>query len=198
MLARGLNLLHPPTAGTPDASRWNTGRVEAFSDGVFAIAITLLVLELSVPKEDFDDLWRGILDQWPAYLGYATSFTTIGAIWLLHHGVFRRLAYVDGVVIRLNLLLLMIVSFVPFPTKLVAEAIHDRTAERAAVVLYGATLFAVSLVFGAMWEAAVRRRDLLRPEVTEAEVRAMGRTTRPNPVVYLAITLGALLAPRLA
>ena len=69
------------------ANRWGTGRTEAFSDGVFAIAITLLVLDISVPEADFDDLWNGIVDQWPAYLGYATSFLTIGAVWLAHHGI---------------------------------------------------------------------------------------------------------------
>ena len=81
-------------------SRWETGRIEAFSDGVFAIAITLLVLDIGVPAEAFDDLWRGIADQWPAYLGYATSFLTIGALWLAHHGVFRRLRYADNRVMR--------------------------------------------------------------------------------------------------
>ena len=71
--------------------RWDTGRIEAFSDGVFAIAITLLILEVSVPESDFDDLWQGIADQWPSYLAYATSFITIGGIWMIHHGIFRRL-----------------------------------------------------------------------------------------------------------
>jgi uncharacterized membrane protein len=114
--------------------RWGTGRVEAFSDGVFAIAITLLVLEISVPESGFDDLWKGIADQWPSYLGYATSFLTVGGLWLIHHGIFRRLAGTDVVVMRLNILLLMLVSFLPFPTKLVAEAIDLTSAERAAVI----------------------------------------------------------------
>ena len=72
-------------------SYWSTNRLEAFSDGVFAIAITLLILEVSVPESDFDDLWRGIADQWPSYLAYVTSFITIGWIWMVHHGIFRRL-----------------------------------------------------------------------------------------------------------
>ena len=107
------------------SDRWETGRLEAFSDGVLAIAITLLVLELSVPEADFEHLWRGIADQWPSYLAYVTSFTTIGAIWLVHHGMFRRLACADSVITRLNLLLLMLASFMPFPTKLVAEAVDS-------------------------------------------------------------------------
>jgi uncharacterized membrane protein len=91
--------------------RWGTGRTEAFSDGVFAIAITLLVLEIGVPEADFENLWRGILHQWPSYLGYATSFVTIGGLWLAHHAIFRRLRYVNVHVMRINLLLLMVVAW---------------------------------------------------------------------------------------
>lgn len=77
-------------------NRWDTGRTEAFSDGVFAFAITLLVLDIDVPESAFSHLWRGIADQWPSYLGYATSFLTVGGIWLVHHGIFRRLQYANG------------------------------------------------------------------------------------------------------
>ena len=66
--------------------RWGTGRIEAFSDGVFAIAITLLILEIGVPESEFSNLWRGIAHQWPSYLAYATSFITIGGLWMVHHG----------------------------------------------------------------------------------------------------------------
>ena len=112
--------------------RWDTGRTEAFSDGVFAIAITLLILEIGVPESEFSNLWRGIGHQWPSYLAYATSFITIGGLWMVHHGIFRRLQYANTVVMRLNLALLMAVSFLPFPTKLLAEAIRETDAERAA------------------------------------------------------------------
>ena len=129
------------------ADRFESGRIEAFSDAVFSIAATLLVLEIAVPESGFDDLWQGIVDQWPSYLAYATSFLTIGALWLAHHGLFRRTRYADGVVVRINLLLLMAVAFLPFPTTLVAEAIDETHAERAAVIFYGATLFVVSALF---------------------------------------------------
>ena len=131
-------------------TRWGTGRIEAFSDGVFAIAITLLILEIGVPEAAFDNLWRGIVDQWPSYLAYATSFLTIGGIWLAHHGIFRRLQYANQRVMLINLLLLMAVSFLPFPTKLMAEAIHDTSAERAAVIFYGGSLLVISLLVGAL------------------------------------------------
>jgi uncharacterized membrane protein len=180
------------------ANRWGTGRTEAFSDGVFAIAITLLVLDINVPEADLDDLWHGIVDQWPAYLGYTTSFLTIGAIWLAHHGIFRRLAQIGPTVMRLNLLLLMTVSFLPFPTRLMAEAIHDESAERIAVVFYGAALLVNTLVLGAMWQAIARRRDLLRPEISDAEVQELQRRTVPNIGFYLGVTLLAILAPYVA
>ena len=138
--------------------RWGTGRVEAFSDGVFAIAITLLVLEISVPESGFEDLWQGIADQWPSYLAYATSFLTIGWIWLVHHGIFRRLQYANSWVMRINLLLLMAVAFLPFPTKLLAEAIHDTDAERAAAVFYGATLFVISALISVLWRVIANDR----------------------------------------
>ncbi len=146
--------------------RWDTGRTEAFSDGVFAIAITLLVLDINVPESDFADLWHGIAHQWPSYLGYVTSFATIGGLWLSHHGIFRRIQFADTRVTRLNLLLMMVVSFLPFPTRLVSEAIRDPQAETAAVIFYGTTLLAISVITWALWGTVARDRELLRPEVT--------------------------------
>jgi uncharacterized membrane protein len=151
--------------------RRETGRTEAFSDGVFAIAITLLVLDLSIPASEFDHLWSATFHEWPAYLGYVTSFLTIGGIWLAHHGVFRRLSYANDRVMRVNLLLLMAVSFLPFPTRLVAEAIRDESAERAAAIFYGAALLAIALLLSALWGTVARDRRLLKPEVTTRRSR---------------------------
>ena len=103
-------------------TRWETARVEAFSDGVFAIAITLLVLEIGVDPADFDHLWQALADEWPSYLAYVTSFLTVGGVWLAHHRLFSHLRYVDPMLMRLNILLLMVASFLPFPTGLLAEA----------------------------------------------------------------------------
>jgi uncharacterized membrane protein len=178
--------------------RWETGRTEAFSDGVFAIAITLLVLDLRVPADEFDNLWRGIVHQWPAYLGYVTSFLTIGGIWLAHHGVFRRLRYANNSVMRINLLLLMAVVFLPYPTRLVAEAIRSDSAERAAVIFYGLNLLAISTLFGALWGAVARDRQLLKPEVSDEEVRAILVSASPNIGFYVGATVLAIIAPRIA
>ena len=178
--------------------RWDTGRTEAFSDGVFAIAITLLVLEIGIPASEFDDLWSAILHEWPAYLGYATSFLTIGGLWLAHHGIFRRLRYANNTVMRINLLLLMTVSFLPFPTRLVAEAIRDRNAERAAAIFYGLCLLAIAVLFSALWAAVVRDRRLLKPEVTEEEVNSILIASSPSIGFYAGAIALAIVAPRAA
>ena len=180
------------------SDRWGTGRIEAFSDGVFAIAITLLILEVSVPEAAFDNLWRGIVDEWPSYMAYATSFITIGWIWMAHHGIFRRLQFANSWVMRINLALLMIVAFLPFPTKLLAEAIHDRDAERAAVIFYGATLLVISLLFSALWGVVMRDRELLRPEVSEREMNAILLATTPTLGFYVSVIVLAIFAPRVA
>ena len=178
--------------------RWETGRIEAFSDGVFAIAITLLVLEINVPESAFDHLWRGIADQWPSYLAYATSFITIGGIWATHHGIFRRLQYTNQRLMVLNLLLLMAVAFLPFPTKLMAEAIHDEEAAQTAVVFYGAVLLANSLALSILWATATRNRDVLKPDITEGEISAIAVATAPRLGFYLAMIVLAIFAPRIA
>jgi len=112
-------------------NRCGGDRTEAFSDGVLAIAITLLVLDLAVPERELEQSWHAILHQWPAYLAYITSFATIGGIWLAHHGIFRRIRYVDSRVMRLNLLLLLGVSFLPFPTRLAGSRGLPRPGRRA-------------------------------------------------------------------
>jgi uncharacterized membrane protein len=180
------------------SGRWETGRTEAFSDGVFAIAITLLVLDLAVPESEFKDLWHGIGHQWPAYLGYVTSFLTIGGIWLGHHAIFRRLQYATSTVMRLNLLLLMAVAFLPFPTRLVAEAIRYTDAERAAVIFYGGWLLVTASLYSALWATVASDRSLLKPDVTEKEVDAIARATTPKLGFYLVVILLALIAPKVA
>jgi len=178
--------------------RWGTGRIEAFSDGVFAIAITLLILEVGVPEAAFDNLWLGIGDQWPAFLAYATSFITIGGLWMAHHGIFRRLRYANSWVMRINLGLLMAVSFLPFPTKLMAQAIHRTGAERAAVIFYGATLLVISLLYSALVGAIARDRELLEPEVSEHEISAILVASTPNLGFYVGVIILAVFAPQVA
>jgi uncharacterized membrane protein len=181
------------------SSRWDTSRTEAFSDGVFAIAVTLLVLDLAVPQEEVPKhLFHGILHEWPGYLAYVTSFVVVAGIWLAHHGIFGRLRFVDRRVMRFNLLLLLLVSFLPFPTRLMAQAIRDANAERTAVIFYGLALTAVSLTINALWASALRDRELLRTGISEPEITAITRATAPNLGLLLGATAVAIPLPRVA
>lgn len=177
---------------------WAKGRIEAFSDGIFAIAITLLVLDIGVPEDGTGDLLAALVDQWPDYLAYATSFITIGGLWLAHHGIFSRLEAVHGAVLRLNLALLMLVAFLPFPTRLMAQAIEEVDAERVAVIFYGLTLLAISCTFTLLWHVATRSRDLVSAEVSDEEVRAVRLAVAPNIGLYAGTVLLALVAPTAA
>jgi len=175
----------------------STGRLEAFSDGVFAIAITLLVLEISVPPGAEDDLLGALLNQWPSYLAYAVSFATIGGAWLAHNVITEYLDHVDPVFVRLNLLLLMTVSLLPFPTRLLAEHITTSEAERVAATVYGSTLLASVTLLSALWRHA-RRRRLTAPDAPDADVRLLTRRLEPGLAGYAGMLLLGLFLPRVA
>jgi len=182
------------------SQRWSTDRVEAFSDGVFAIAITLLVLEIKIEPSEFDHLWRALGDEWPSYLAYVTSFFTIGGVWLAHHGLFERLAAVDPVLMRLNILLLTAVSFLPFPTGLMAEALQrSESAERAAVVVYGLTAGVIELLMASAWRYAAAQPGLLSdPDAPLPEQAQRRRGTLRGGLYGVALFLGVLVLPKLA
>jgi uncharacterized membrane protein len=189
-----------------DSPRWGTGRVEAFSDGVFAIAITLLVLEIKVDPSAFDHLARALAHEWPAYLAYVTSFLTVGGVWLSHHALFSRLRYVDAVLLRINLVLLLVVSFLPFPTGVLAEALHaNNRAERVAIGFYGLTALALDMVQRLGVRYALSRPDMLEaPPPDEIDVqtpaaRKENRAAAVSAIVYAsAIAVGVVLVPRVA
>jgi uncharacterized membrane protein len=128
---------------------WDKNRVETFSDGVFAIAITLLVLDIRVP-EGLPHLGKELQHEWPSYLAYVTSFLTVGGVWIAHHRACRGLRFFDPAMMRLNLLLLMTTAFLPFPTGILSEALRapEHTAETA-VLLYGATVLVIEVVLQA-------------------------------------------------
>jgi uncharacterized membrane protein len=159
--------------GTPELP---LGRLDAFSDAVFAIAITLLVLELGVESDAGEHLLRSIAHEWPAYLAYVTSFLTIGVIWLQHSAVTGSLRVGDVMLYRLNLLVLLLASFLPFPTKLLAEFLGDRSPERVAAVFYGLTLLALGLALTAFARYAAELRKTSPGEVAAGTVDAVLRT----------------------
>lgn len=172
------------------------GRMEAFSDGVLAIAITLLVLDVAIrpPGSPVHQFLRG----WPSYLAYLVSFLTIGGAWIAHHGLSDSIDRVDRIFLRLNLLFLLVVSFLPFPTRLVADALDKTTSwQRMAAVVYGCTLLAIRLLFAAL-SVYVRRAHLRAPGVEDPDLDEARRKLRFAVVAYLVTILLSLLVPLVA
>jgi uncharacterized membrane protein len=172
----------------------STNRLETFADGVFAIAATLLILNVDTQVGSTAEIGTRLLHIWPSYVGYVVSFLTIGIIWANHHTVMNQIARVDRTFHMRSVLFLMSVAFIPFPTRLVAEHIRDDGA-RAATLTYGITLTFVATGFNAIWFYAAKGGRLLREDADMATVRGISRTYRLGPVLYLVITLVALVSP---
>jgi uncharacterized membrane protein len=171
-----------------------TGRVEAFSDGVFAIAITLLILAVGFEQAIAEgDVKHTLLHLWPAYIAYVVSFITIGIMWVNHHQVFRHFERVDRPLLLLNIFLLMFVAFTPFPTRVVAEHAHDAADRKAAALLYGTTMTLTAICFFAVWIYGSRR--LLRPNADRREVSGITRSYLPGTPMYATATLIAFVSP---
>jgi uncharacterized membrane protein len=184
--------------GNPSAENRDTTRLEAFSDGVIAIAITLLVIEIHVPPHDEihdnGDLWSALWDLWPSYLGYLISFVVIGIMWANHHLIFKQIARVDHYLILINTLYLLLVGFIPFTTGLLAEYLgHD--GEKTATIAYTGWFFLTALVYNLLWRYPSRIRNLLDPATDPAAVAAITRRFNYGPPSYgLAFAIIALLA----
>jgi TMEM175 potassium channel family protein len=165
-----------------------TSRIEAFSDGVFAIAMTLLILDIKIPPAG-SDLYVELLRQWPSYLSFLVSFAFIGIMWINHHRLFTHIARSDDVLLVLNLLLLLGVVVVPFPTAVLA--IHlGQPDQRAALVLYNAIYVFIAIVFNLLWRyASSGKRHLLAKDVDETSVERITGQYALGPVYYL-ICLG--------
>jgi uncharacterized membrane protein len=168
----------------------NKARLEAFSDGVFAIAITLLVIDLRVPEvHAAGGLWAALGAQWPSYFAYLVSFLIIGIIWVNHHAVFEKVRAVDRPVLFANLALLLFVAVIPFPTRLVAEYLTRGPDARAALAVYSATMLAMSLAYSALWIIITRETEgegLLHAHLDRAAHRAALRRFGAGMVLYLA------------
>ena len=171
-----------------------TTRLEAFSDGVFAIAATLLVLEIDVNTAGGAQLADQLTRIWPSYLAYVTSFITIGIIWINHHHNMRAIERLDRAFMFINMLLLLDVAFIPFPTKLVAEYLGHQ-GERPAAIAYAATLLLMAVLFTIWWRYARTGRRLIAPAVSESELRAIDRGFAPGPPLYALVFVLALFTP---
>jgi uncharacterized membrane protein len=148
----------------------NKGRVEAFSDGIFAIAITLLVLTVAQPS-NYHHLARELADRWPSFAAYTVSFAVIGIMWFNHHSIFVHLARVDRGLIYLNLILLMTVVFIPYPTGIFGEALRQGAGTRVAAVAYSVTGAINAYAWSALWLYASSRRRLLDQAFPEGHRR---------------------------
>jgi uncharacterized membrane protein len=159
-------------AQAPDLSKSDTGRVEAFSDGVLAVAITLLVLDLKVPHVGDGSLWEALLKQWPAYAAYLTSFLIIGIMWANHHSIFRQIRFVDRSLMLLNLLLLMAIVAIPFGASLVSEYLKEPGHNgNVAMATYSGISLVVAVSYGLIWGYALWHPNLLEPSVDVAGSR---------------------------
>ncbi len=173
----------------------NTNRLETFADGVFAIAATLLILNVDAQvSEDVPYLGERLLRIWPSYAAYAVTFFTIGIVWVNHHTVMSQIDRADRVFLFLNVGFLMFVAFAPFPTRLIAEHIRGEGA-RAATLMYGITLVLVAAMFNALWLYASVGARLLRMDHDPKVVRGITRSYALGPVTYLAATLISIVSP---
>jgi uncharacterized membrane protein len=163
-------------------------RVEAFSDGVFAIAITLLVLTVAQPRT-YRGLAHELATQWPSLAAYIVSFTVIGVMWINHHSVFMYLEQVDRGLLYLNLLLLMTIAFLPYPTGVLGQALAKGQGTRTAAVVYGVVMTLNACAWSVLWLYASRHRRLLRPDFPEDE-RSMATLLFTIGVLVYTISVG--------
>lgn len=176
-----------------------TGRVEAFSDGVMAVAITLLVLDLRVPEpEPGRSLASGLLELWPNALAYVISFIAIGIMWLSHHTMFHRLARVDHSVLVLNLVLLLCIVVLPFTTSVLSSYLDVPGEGVLAAALYaGSFLVTSSLFFALQYHLLKRRPHLLREAPDPVQTRSILRRGLVSIPVYVLAAAAALVSPYL-
>jgi uncharacterized membrane protein len=181
----------------PHSPSLTTQRLEALSDGVIAIAATLLVLEIGrVELHGNDDLFDAIVHLWPSYLAYFVSFTVIGLIWVAHHAMFERISSVDRPLLFLNLALLLGIGFIPWPTSILADFIRDGgTNASVATALYSLVMTLIGVVFVGMWAHLVNHPEHTIESVTEAQLRRSLRLAYVSPIVYGATIGLAFVSP---
>ena len=163
----------PAGSGRGFGAERNPARVVFFSDALFAITVTVLVLEIKPPADDAN-LLHGLVALWPSYIAYALTFLFIGQVWANHHVMFDHIRAADRAVLLLNTLLLMIVAFLPFTTSVLAGALRSGHGLRTAAVFYGIAFDATALTFNTVWQYA-RRHRLLSETLDSADTTAIGR-----------------------
>jgi uncharacterized membrane protein len=172
----------------------NTRRLEAFSDGVIAVAITLLVLDLTVPPHGVQ-LAQHLGREWPKFAAFVVSFLTIGIIWINHHAALLRLRETDHVILILNLLVLMSICLLPFATALIASNLQRSHGEHLAAAIYAGALLFMGIAFSLLNLRILGRPDLLEPGLSEAQRRRILRRSVGGVTPYVLATGLAFVSP---
>jgi uncharacterized membrane protein len=167
-------------------------RLETFSDGVFAIAITLLVLTIPAPN-DYHDLGSELTARWPAYAAYLVSFGVIGIMWVNHHTIFMHVAHVDRNFVYLNLALLATIVFIPYPTGIFGEALRRGEGETVAAIAYSASMTVNAIAWTSVWLYASARRRLLDDAFPETQRKTATVLFTIGPLFYAVTMLVALV-----
>jgi uncharacterized membrane protein len=186
-------------SGRASADHLTTQRLEAFSDGVFSIAITLLVLELSIPESRSatpPPLGSALLHLWPSYIGYVLSFITVGIYWANHHSIFRFYQRTDHAFNLLNLAFLMSISFLPFPTAVLSRYVMVPGQGETAVMFYAFGLVLPAACFLAMWTYASRRHQLIDRRLPQDFIRYLSRQYMASVLIYTTALIVARYAFR--
>jgi len=184
-----------PVVPGPAASHTvSTNRLEAFSDGVLAIAITLLVLDVKVPLAEEGDLGRALTHQWPSYAAYALTFLVIGIMWVNHHFLFAQVGRVTRPLLFLNIGLLMTISFLPFPTALLAEYLREDRNSHVAAATYSITMTVIGIAFVTLWWYLAEHPELLVADSDVTVARHAMSRSMIGPVVYGATIVLALIS----
>ena len=176
----------------------DSSRIEAFSDGVFGFAVTLIIFNISVPHigkgRDGNVLWRSLLELWPSFLALVLSFVTVFIMWMNHHVMFKCLRGIDARIAIANGLVLLLIMMVPFPTALVAEYLTSPSASTACAV-YSALFILVNAAFIRLWHSATKNGRMLKPEVSPEFVNSLTKHLHIGLSVYVIATLVAILSP---
>jgi TMEM175 potassium channel family protein len=173
----------------------DTARLETFADGVLAIAITLLILEVKVPHVEGRALGSALLHQWPSYAGFLVSFLTIGIIWVNHHHMFKLIGRSNHAFLMLNVVFLMTICILPWPTALIADYVRDPEGRVVATVVYGGVMTSVAVMFNLVWRYASTNSRLLVTKIADEALAKMNRNYLAGPLIYGTATILAFVVP---
>jgi uncharacterized membrane protein len=171
-----------------------TGRIEAFSDGVFAVAVTLLILTIQVPpavtvNKAQVNIPAFVLGQWPFFLAYVVSFITILIMWANHHSIFNLVVRADRILIILNGILLILITFFDYPTAIIAAALNEGHYQKFAAMFYTGTLFVVTIVYNIFWRYIAAHPHLIDSHVSLDTIKKISGEYRFGPLFYAAAVL---------